>query len=52
MACGESCINCRYGEFSPKDDEHIGKNDDRDVWCDYYGRWVGCSGSCSNYEEE
>ena len=47
----ENCIDCRYGQYSGRDDKHLGKTDEKDVYCTLYRKWVGCNGSCDNYED-
>lgn len=42
MPTGVSCTNCRHGEYDSKKE---------DVWCNWYRKWVGCSGNCSNWED-
>ena len=55
-----SCANCRYAEYSPSYDRHIGKNGDysgsnteSDWYCSYHGEWLHtASGCCRDYEED
>ena len=48
----ECCGNCRYCSYSPREDEHIGKNGERDWYCWYHRRWLGDpDGKCRDYVE-
>jgi len=47
----ECCANCKYCEYSPKEDKHIGKNAPADWYCWYHRQWLGYTGGkCRDYE--
>lgn len=46
MAC---CVDCKYGEYKPEEEKHLGAKT-VDIWCSYWGKWVGCSGKCDQYK--
>ncbi|MBQ8497787.1 MAG: hypothetical protein IJ489_10095 [Clostridia bacterium] len=49
----ECCANCRYCEYSPRGDKHIGKNGSYDWYCWYHRKWLGeANGKCRDYEEK
>jgi hypothetical protein len=48
----DCCVNCRYGEYQSSSDKTSLGSNEQDVYCVLYRKWVGCNGSCSNYEED
>jgi hypothetical protein len=44
-----SCVDCKYGEYKPKEEKHLGAKE-IDVWCNYYCKWVGCTGKCDKHQ--
>lgn len=52
MSC-ENCCNCVYGEYKPRDEHHLGTEKGKpDLWCNYYDKWVGTYGKCSEYRPD
>ena len=46
MAC---CVDCKYGQYE-SEPKSFGSDPNGDVWCAYWGKWVGCSGKCDQYK--
>ena len=49
-----NCADCRYCEYKPRHEFHLGtEKDEADWYCHYWEKWLGtCSGKCSNYDED